>query len=111
MNQTSVIEILVYGAEEVCSSCVTLPSSKETASWMEAALVRKYGAQVIIRYINIYAPERETDQAFSQRVIEENLWYPVVVIQEEIIAEGNPKLKALYQHVEGLGIKPLDVDE
>lgn len=110
MNQTSVIEILVYGAEEVCSSCVTLPSSKETASWIEAALDRKYGEQVNVRYINIYAPENEADQAFSKRVVEENLWYPVVVIQDQIIAEGNPKLKTLYQQLESLGVRPLEVD-
>lgn len=110
MNQTSVIEILVYGAEEVCSSCVKLPSSKETASWLEAALLRKYGEQVKVRYVNIFAPDKEEDQTFSQRVIEEDLWYPVVVIQDQIIAEGNPKLKALYQHIERLGVKPLESD-
>jgi disulfide oxidoreductase YuzD len=28
------VEILVYGAEERCASCVNLPSSKETTEWL-----------------------------------------------------------------------------
>ncbi|SDZ35389.1 DUF1462 family protein [Thermoactinomyces sp. DSM 45892] len=107
MNDTSIVEVLVYGTKENCSSCVTLPSAVETASWLEAALLRKFGGQVKVRYIDICAPENEIDQVFSNRIIEENLWYPIVVIQGEILAEGNPKLRALYQYIEDLGVKPI----
>ncbi|MGA9173061.1 MAG: DUF1462 family protein, partial [Thermoactinomyces sp.] len=34
------IEVLVYGAEQLCASCVNLPSSRETATWLSAALGR-----------------------------------------------------------------------
>jgi disulfide oxidoreductase YuzD len=36
-------------------------------------------------------------------VIEEDLWYPVVVIGDEIVAEGNPKLKEICRAVEERG--------
>lgn len=102
---TDRIEIEVYGAEEICASCVNLPSSRETAEWLQAALTRRYGNQVTVRYINMYQPEGESEIAFSRRVLEEDLWYPVVVIQGEIIAEGNPALKAIYTTLEEKGIQ------
>ena len=39
------IEIQVYGAEQICASCVNLPSSKDTCEWLEAALQRKFPNQ------------------------------------------------------------------
>ena len=41
------IEIEVYGAEQICASCVNLPSSKDTCEWLEAALTRKFPEQTI----------------------------------------------------------------
>lgn len=29
------VEIVLYGAEQLCPSCVNLPSSKETFEWLE----------------------------------------------------------------------------
>lgn len=98
------VEICVYGAEQVCPSCVNLPSSRETAEWLQAALGRKYGSQVLVRYIDIHHPQDEKEEFFSRRVIEEDLWYPVVVIQDQIVAEGNPKLKDIYAALEKIGI-------
>lgn len=108
MIDTKRVEIDVYGAAQVCPSCVNLPSSRETATWLQAALKRKYGNQVIVRYIDIHQPEGEKESAFSRRVIEEDLWYPVVVIQDEIIAEGNPKLKQIHAVLEKLGVHPAE---
>jgi disulfide oxidoreductase YuzD len=104
---TKTVEIVVYGAEQVCPSCVRLPSSKETASWIESALLRRYGKQIQVRYIDIFAPESEHDQVWAQRILEEDLWYPIVVIKEEMIAEGNPKLKSIYEKIEALGVVAL----
>lgn len=99
------IEVIVYGAEELCASCLHAPSSIETASWLEAALKRVYDERAIqIRYVDIYRPENTEDQLFSERVIEEDLWYPVVAIQGEVITEGNPDLKIIYQKLDELGI-------
>ena len=81
------IEVTVYGAETICAGCHNLPSSRETASWLEAALGRSYGDQVRVRYVDIHGPEGERDAEFSRRVIEEELWYPVVVIDGEVVGE------------------------
>jgi disulfide oxidoreductase YuzD len=97
------IEVLVYGAEQLCASCVNLPSSRETATWLSAALGRKYGEQVTVRYIDIFNPQTEEEAAFSQKVIEEDLWYPVVVIDKQVVAEGNPKLKEIVRIIEEHG--------
>ncbi|MCA0986638.1 DUF1462 family protein [Guptibacillus algicola] len=90
-------EVLVYGAGERCASCVNLPSSEETADWLQAALSRKYPERNIsVRYIDIFSKLEGEEAAFAEKVIEEDLFYPVVVIQHQIISEGNPRLKDLY---------------
>lgn len=102
------VEVTVYGAETICAGCHNLPSSRETASWLEAALGRNYGGQVRVRYVDIHRPESEQDAAFSRRVIEEELWYPVVVIDGEMMGEGNPNLKVIRRKLEQLGVKRLE---
>lgn len=99
------IEIQVYGAEQLCASCVNAPSSRETASWLGAALSRVYANDAfLVRYIDIYSPKTQKEQEFSQRVIEEDLWYPVVVIEGNIVTEGSPNLKMIYQYLDQVGI-------
>lgn len=100
-------EVWVYGAEELCASCVNLPSAEETASWLTAALGRKYGNKVSVRYVDIHDPEGEEEAAFSRRVKEEDLWYPVVVIEGEIVGEGNPRLKEIQRKLKDLGVAPV----
>lgn len=100
------IEIQVYGAEQICASCVNLPSSKETYEWLEAALSRKFPDQPFsITYIDIFSPQTEQTQVFSKRVVEEDLFYPVVVIEDEIVGEGNPQLKRIIKEMEKYGYK------
>jgi disulfide oxidoreductase YuzD len=98
------VDLYVYGAEQVCPSCVSFPSSKETASWLTHALGRKYGSQIAVHYVDIYAPVGEEQVHFAKRVLDEDLWYPVVVLQNEVIAEGNPKLKTICERLEKLGL-------
>nr|WP_131923435.1 DUF1462 family protein [Hazenella coriacea] len=98
------LEVCVYGTDQLCPSCIHAPSSRETASWLEAALIRKYGSNVHIRYIDLEKPESPEELAFSKKVIEEDLWYPVVVINKEIVAEGVPKLKDIISAIERQGI-------
>ena len=102
------VEVCVYGAEIICASCVNLPSSKETYEWLEAALKRKYPDQPFtITYVDIYdPPEDEEKKAFAAKVIEEDLFYPVVLVEGTIVGEGNPKLKAVYEEMEKYGYKP-----
>lgn len=99
------VEIFVYGAEQLCPSCVNLPSSKETYEWLEAALSRKFPNQPFkISYIDIYNPPTdESIKSFSQKVIEEDMFYPVVTIGDRVVGEGNPRLKTIYAEMEKYG--------
>lgn len=99
------VEINVYGAEQLCPSCVNLPSSKETYEWLQAALERKYPNQPFkITYVDIYnPPEDKEKKSFAKRVIEEDMFYPVVLIEDELVGEGNPRLKTIYAEMEKHG--------
>ena len=102
------LSIFVYGAEQICASCVNLPSSKETYEWLQAAIARKYPQQPFhIEYIDIFNPPAdENKQKFAQRVVEEDLFYPIVLIEDRIVGEGNPKLKTIFSEMEAHGYKP-----
>ncbi|AMM94964.1 disulfide oxidoreductase [Peribacillus simplex] len=99
------IEIEVYGAEQICASCVNLPSSKDTCEWLEAALTRKFPEQKFkITYIDIYnPPEKVKQKSFAMKMIEEDLFYPLVLIEDEIIEEGNVRLKKVVETMEKHG--------
>ncbi len=96
------VKISVYGAEVICASCVGMPSSIETYEWLKAAIDRKYPNHSFqFEYVDIFQThEDEEKQAFSQRVIEEDLFYPVVLVNETIVGEGNPRLKDVYEELE-----------
>ncbi|KIY23306.1 MULTISPECIES: YuzD family protein [Mesobacillus] len=102
------VEIVIYGAEVLCSSCINLPSSKETSEWLEAAISRKYKDQPFkITYVDIHNPPSAGDKKeFAEKVIEENMFYPVVLIEGKIVGEGNPKLKNIYAELEKYGYIP-----
>ncbi|WP_075982764.1 YuzD family protein [Bacillus massilinigeriensis] len=104
MKQESV-EIIIYGAEQVCASCVNLPSAKETYEWIEAAVKRKFIDQPFtITYVDIHNPPQNIkQQEFANRIIEEDLFYPVVVIGDKIVGEGNPRLKTIFAEMEKYG--------
>jgi disulfide oxidoreductase YuzD len=108
MTNTTV-EIILYGAEQLCPSCVNLPSSKETFEWLEAAISRKFPNQPFkMTYVDIYQPPQESEKAaFAKRVIEEDLFYPVVVIKEKIVGEGNPRLKTIFSELEKYGYESI----
>ncbi|MEH7179018.1 YuzD family protein [Neobacillus vireti] len=108
MNTTTV-EIILYGAEQLCPSCVNLPSSKETYEWLEAAISRKFPEQPFkMTYVDIFQPPNDSEkETFSKRVIEEDLFYPVVVIKNKIVGEGNPRLKTIFAELEKYGYKAI----
>lgn len=101
------VELTVYGAEQLCPSCVNLPSSKETYEWLEAAIARKFPDQPFkISYVDIFNPPSEEDKKeFAQRVIEEDMFYPVVLLGEEVVGEGNPRLKTIFAEMEKHGYR------
>lgn len=109
MEQESV-EIIIYGAEQICASCVNLPSSKDTYEWIEAAVTRKYPNQPFkFVYVDIFQPPQDPEkQQFAQKVIDEDLFYPVITVNNKIIGEGNLRLKNLYMELEQHGYKPAE---
>ncbi|MFD2215905.1 YuzD family protein [Metabacillus endolithicus] len=99
------VEISVYGAEVLCPSCVNLPSAKETYEWLEAALNRKYKDQpFMIVYIDIDQPQEEPDkQEFAQKILNDEYFYPLVVIEGKVVGEGSPRLKVICEEMEEHG--------
>lgn len=103
------IEVKVYGTEVLCASCVNLPSAKETAVWLEAAIGRKFGeGAVVVTYCDFQQAETEEDKNWAERIVHEDLWYPLVVISGEIVGEGNPKLKDVFAKLQALGLTPVE---
>ncbi|MCD7036249.1 YuzD family protein [Metabacillus sp. GX 13764] len=102
------VEICVYGAEVLCASCVNLPSSKETCEWLQAAISRKYPEQPFtVTYIDIHEPqEDERRKSYAEKVLNDEYFYPLVVIEDTVVGEGNPRLKAVYSELEKYGYLP-----
>ncbi|MFB4210507.1 YuzD family protein [Shouchella sp. JSM 1781072] len=95
------IEFTVYGAEQKCASCVHLPSALETKEWLEAALARKFPDEAMtFHYVDIQAPQTEQEREWSESILNEKFFYPLVLLNGEVIAEGNPQLKKVTQQVE-----------
>lgn len=103
--KTSVTEVIIYGAEQLCASCVHLPSSTETADWLASALARDYGDAVRVRYIDIDAAEEDSDDEYVKGILTDKYAYPLVVINGEVVAEGNPRIKKVRQRLEEIGLK------
>lgn len=102
---TKPVTLSVYGAETLCASCVNMPSAKDTFEWLEAALKRKYPQQPFnIRYIDIDAPpqQKETEE-LAERIRNDEFFYPLVLVEDVIVGEGNPHLKDIYEEMEKRG--------
>lgn len=95
------ILVEVYGAEVICASCVGMPSSIETFEWLQAALGRKYPDLAIdFQYIDIFNVENKEKENFAERVRNDEFFYPVVLVNGNVVGEGNPKLKDVYNAIE-----------
>ncbi|GAA0430889.1 MAG: YuzD family protein [Bacillota bacterium] len=92
------IKITVYGAEQICASCVGAPGSRDTYEWLQAAIGRKYiDDHLKYEYIDIDQPPNvEKHQAFIEKIVRDDLFYPIVMINDEMVAEGIPRLKTVY---------------
>ncbi|MFQ3544758.1 YuzD family protein [Halobacillus rhizosphaerae] len=103
------IHLDVYGAEIKCPSCVNAPGAKETYEWLQAAISRKYGNQdITYHYIDIHKSENEEKHTeFVNQILNDELFYPLVVVEGEIVAEGIPRLKTVYQALEQHGLQEL----
>lgn len=101
MNKASVI---VYGADIVCASCVNAPTARNTYDWLQPLLKRKYpDVQFEFTYIDI---EKDTenltdhDQQYIERIQEDELFYPLVTINEEYVSDGYVQLKDITKFMD-----------
>ncbi|WP_274307835.1 YuzD family protein [Solibacillus daqui] len=102
--------IEIYGADIMCASCVNAPSSKDTYEWLQAAITRKYPNQVFsIRYIDIEGViENERDQDYANRIQEDEFFYPLVLINDEVVGEGYVQIKPVFTALENAGFVPVE---
>lgn len=102
-KNNAIIEI--YGAEVICASCVGAPSSRDTYEWLEAAISRKYPEQAFtIEYIDIFETPVEGKKAeVAEQVRNDEYFYPLVLINDEMIGEGHIQLKPVFSSLEKLG--------
>ena len=104
MNESMAI-IEVYGADIICASCVNAPTSKDTYERLQAAITRKFPNQEVkYRFINIDAVlENERDIDYANRIQEDEFFYPLVLINDEVVGEGYVQIKPVYEALEKLG--------
>ena len=97
--------IEIYGADIMCASCVNAPSSKDTYEWLQAAVERKYPNQPFtIRYIDIEQPlEDERDTDYAARIQDDEFFYPLVLINDEVVGEGYIQIKPVFTALEKAG--------
>ena len=104
MSSTNVL-IEIYGADVICASCVNAPSSKDTYEWLQAAIGRKYPGQSFeINYIDIESDLTDDRQKeIAQRILDDEFFYPLVMIDGEMIGEGYIQLKPVFAELEKHG--------
>ncbi|WP_100487415.1 DUF1462 family protein [Sporolactobacillus pectinivorans] len=98
------MDLTVYGAEAVCASCAQAPPSKATAEWLEAALVRKFGKPLPVRYVDIFQPETEKDRYFCEKIKSDDYFFPLLVSGSEVLGEGFISLKPVLLFLEKNGL-------
>lgn len=87
------MRITVYGAEVRCASCVGAPSSLETYEWLQNALRRKYPERTFdFEYIDF----EQSDDEIAQAIKDDEWFYPLVLLDGEVIDEGVVQLRKVY---------------
>jgi disulfide oxidoreductase YuzD len=98
------LDIVVYGSDAPCPSCLHSPSSIETKEWIEAAINRKYPdeqlKQLRVRYVDIEHPGTQEEKLFCDKIFAEEYFYPLIVINGEVAGEGDPRLKGIYEVID-----------
>lgn len=102
--------IEIYGADIMCASCVNAPSSKDTYEWLQAAIARKYPNQPFtIRYIDIEGIiDNERDQDYATRIQDDEFFYPLVLINNDVVGEGYVQIKPVFSALESAGFIPIE---
>lgn len=105
-NMQNKAVLKVYGREQICASCVGAPGSIDTYEWLQAAINRKFDSTNIdYEYIDMDQPqEDEQDAQLIEQMEEEDWLFPLVMLNKEIIAEGIPHIKKIYEAIDTLNI-------
>ncbi|WP_186576407.1 YuzD family protein [Aquibacillus kalidii] len=100
------IKLTVYGSKQICASCVGAPNSVDTYEWLQAAISRKYQDEIIdYQYVDINEPPDSKEHIeFVEEILENDLFYPIILVNNDIVAEGIPQLKKITQALEEEGI-------
>src|SRR5690625_4819096 len=98
--------ITIYGRDQICASCVGAPGSKDTYEWLQAAINRKYDTESInYKYVDMDEQgHAEKDQLMVEQMEVEDMFYPLVMMDDDIVAEGIPHLKKIFKEIEERGI-------
>ena len=104
------LTVEIFGADVICASCVNAPTSKDTYEWLQAAIDRKYPNQPYeITYIDIHKPnENERQQDLANRILDDEFFYPLVLIEGEVVGEGYIQLKPVFAELEKHGFTATD---
>lgn len=104
MSEKNVL-VEVFGAEVVCASCVNAPSSKSTYEWLQAAIPRKFPNQPFdIVYIDIDEEiNDERHQKIAEQIANDEYFYPLVMIEQEMVGEGHIQLRPVFKALESHG--------
>ncbi|WOS96061.1 YuzD family protein [Nosocomiicoccus massiliensis] len=98
----------VYGRDVICASCVNAPSSKDTYQWLEALFSKKYpDADIRVNYIDIDRDENfsDYDEELIEQINNDELFYPLVTINDEVIQDGYVQLKPITNWFEKNGVE------
>lgn len=94
------VAVKVYGRDIICASCVNAPGSKDTYEWLEAVLPRKY-PETDFRFNFIHLDDDDNlsdhDQSLIEQIENDELFYPLVTMNDEVVQDGYVKLKPLYR--------------
>lgn len=102
------MELTVYGTEALCASCIQAPSSRSTAEWLEAAVTRKYGNPVTVRYVDLEHPITESDRLYCEKIVADEYFYPLVVSDQVVLGDGFISLKPIFRFLDNHGFKDIN---
>ncbi|WJP98371.1 YuzD family protein [Macrococcus bovicus] len=97
------VKVNVYGADVVCASCVNAPTSKDIFDWVQPNLKRKFNnVDFTFNYIDINdsANHSDYDESIVERIQADELFYPLITMNDEIVADGYIQLPQLTKYVE-----------
>ncbi|HCD19369.1 YuzD family protein [Macrococcoides caseolyticum] len=97
------INVIIYGADVVCASCVNAPTSKDIYDWIQPNLKRKFPELTFnFSYIDINNSSNLTDhdENIIEQINNDELFYPLIAMDDEIVADGYIQLPQVTKFVE-----------